>query len=106
MSEIRTGCNDNCPYYTNNTGCLKPDGLGCPPQSVTYEVAYDKQADLYHGVISKENAISAFARRCIICGKTISYDNHFDEVVCDECKEAIAWIKKKIISAYLNREPE
>lgn len=53
MSEIRTGCNDNCPYYYENTGCLKPDGLFCPPMSTTirYEVPYDNTANKYSGII-------------------------------------------------------
>lgn len=43
MREIRTGCNDSCPYYMSNTGCFKPEGLYCPPMSITinsYETSY------------------------------------------------------------------
>lgn len=96
MSEIQTGCNDNCPYYTNYTGCLKPDGLGCPPQSITYEVSYDKNAELYSGVIAKEGNVSYFARKCIICRETIPYNNKCEDIVCEDCKNAIAWVKRHI----------
>ena len=90
MSEIRTGCNDNCPYYMSNTGCFKPEGLFCPPMSTTYEVIYDS----YHGIISKESDVSAYAKRCIICGEIIPYNDKCEDIVCDDCKEAVAWVKK------------
>lgn len=94
MGEIQTGCNNNCPYYYENNECIKPEGLFCPTQSITYEVVYDKQADLYHGVISKVNEISAYARKCIICGEPIIYNDKCDDVVCESCKDAIAWVKR------------
>lgn len=34
MSEILTTCNTNCKYYSNYR-CLKPNGLVCPPISIS-----------------------------------------------------------------------
>lgn len=96
MSEIRTGCNDSCPYYYNkNIGCLKPEGLCCPPQSVTYDISYVKNALTYQDI--KDNNISALAKKCIICGGFIPYN--CDDVVCEDCKKAIAWVKRKYSSS-------
>ena len=95
MSEIRTSCNDSCPYYYKNTGCLKPDGLFCPPMSTTVrEVPYNDYANYYtnHNIIM--NTTSMLAKKCIICGESIQYNSQCDEVVCDECKEAIKRLKE------------
>lgn len=45
-------------------------------------------------VICKEDGVSAYGRRCIICGEPIIYTNNSDEVVCESCKDAIAWVKR------------
>lgn len=99
MSEIKTGCNDSCPYYYKNTGCIKPESFFCPPQSITYEISNDKNTELYSGVIVKEDNVSYLARKCIICGESIPYTNKSDEVVCESCKDAIAWVKRKYSSS-------
>lgn len=96
MSEIQTGCNDSCPYYMSNTGCFKPEGIYCPPMSTTvYQVPQDKNEELW-GVIVKEDGVSYLAKKCIICGESIPYNNQCDEVVCEDCKNAIAWVKRHI----------
>lgn len=93
MSELLTNCNNKCPFYNIDT-CCKPDGFVCPDISITYEVSYDKNAELYSGVIVKEDNVSYLARKCIICGESIPYTNKSDEVVCESCKDAIAWVKR------------
>ena len=109
MSRIRTGCNDTCPYYENNIGCFKPEGLFCPPMSTT-TVFYDDEADLYRNMYSHiideiDESINetsatitadntgAFSRRCIICGESILND---DRPVCHKCREAILWLREFI----------
>ena len=105
MSEIRTGCNDSCPYYENNIGCFKPEGLFCPPMSTTItdeDDPYKKQCAAIVDAIDKsigENTSIKYevntrvGRKCIICGKTIT---NTEEMVCEECKDAIAWVKRHI----------
>ena len=46
------------------------------------------------GVSCKEDSVSAYAKRCIICGEYIVYNTKCDEVVCEDCKNAINWIKR------------
>lgn len=94
MNEIRTGCNDSCPYYMSNTGCFKPEGIYCPPMSTTvYQVPQDKNEELW-GVIVKEDGVSACGRRCAICGNNIKFVKNSDEIICSECKEAIKKLKE------------
>ena len=94
MNEIRTGCNDSCPYYMSNTGCFKPEGIYCPPMSTTvYQVPQDKNEELW-GVMVKEDGVSACVRRCIICGNNIKFVKNSDEIICSECKEAIKKLKE------------
>ena len=84
MREIRTGCNDSCPYYMSNTGCFKPEGLYCPPMSITinnYETSYKELK-------------STIAKRCAICGNNIEFIKNSDEIICSECKEAIKKLKE------------
>lgn len=110
-----TGCSNKCPYYSNYNlgcyiGCLKPDGVACPVQSTTYEIPYSDYAKHFknmqdntlteidksvsEGVICKEDRVSAYAKRCIICSEPIVYNTNCDELVCEDCKNAISWIKR------------
>lgn len=91
MSEIRTGCNDSCPYYENNIGCFKPDGLFCPPVSTTINDGSHYSEYTCGDHISTTDAIYKTVRSCIICGKSTS---NAEEMVCDECKEAIKRLKR------------
>ena len=94
MREIRTGCNNNCPYYYKNTGCVLPESEGfyCPSELVTYKLRYDNDAELHSGVIVKEDNISYLARRCAICENYIEITS--GEIICSECKEAIKKLKE------------
>lgn len=48
------------------------------------------------GVIVEENKISYLAKRCAICGNIMKFVRNSDEIICDECKEAIKKLKEWI----------
>lgn len=62
-------------YYT----CSKPYLVKCPRES---------------GCIVEKSSISAIAKRCAICGNNIKFIRNSDEIICDECKEAIKKVKE------------
>lgn len=93
MSEIRTGCNDSCPYYYENTGCFKPEGLFCPPKSTTINDGSRYSEYTCGDYIITTEATYKTVRNCIICGKSTS---NAEEMICDECKDAILWLKEFI----------
>ena len=88
-------CN-GCMYYTKiNTystsssqtlgteyySCSKPYSVLCPRKS---------------GCIVEKSSISAIAKRCIICGNNMEFMRNSDEIICDECKEAIKKLKEML----------
>lgn len=40
---------------------------------------------------------------CLICGKSIIDNFHFDVEICDECKQAVAWVKDKMMRKNKNK---
>lgn len=86
MSEIKTNCNKSCEYYSNYK-CFKPDGFVCPSVSITVS-NYDYK-----------ELKSTIAKRCAICGNNIEFIKNSDEIICNECKEAIKKLKE-----WLNNE--
>lgn len=121
MSEIRTGCNDNCPYYYKNTGCVKPEGMYCPPQSITiYELSADTDkcnGCIYYNtmylmctkphlvlcpkeerpnsvICPREREYIVKKEQPISSRKCIICEGNTMDTVCDECKEAIKKLKE------------
>ena len=64
-------------YYT----CSKPYLEKCPRAS---------------GCIVEKSPVSIIAKRCIICGNNIEFMRNSDEIICDECKEAIKKLKEML----------
>ena len=85
MSELKTNCNNKCPFYSNDT-CLKPNGFVCP--SISIGVHNERS------IIVKEDNISYLAKRCAICENDIEINS--GEIICDECKEAIKKLKEEL----------
>ena len=45
----------------------------------------------------------AYATSCLICGKSIIGRFHFGTEICDECKQAMAWAKEKMMRKNKNK---
>ena len=65
---------DRDEYYS----CSKPYLVRCPRES---------------GCITEELSTQIIVNRCIICGE---YTSNEDEMICDECKEAIKKLKERL----------
>lgn len=81
MGELKTNCNNKCPFYNNYT-CLKPNGFVCTSVSITVS-NYDYK-----------ELKSTIAKRCAICENCIEINS--GEIICDECKEAIKKFKEML----------
>lgn len=45
----------------------------------------------------------ACATSCLICGKSITGHFHLGIGICDECKQAVAWAKEKMMRKNKNK---
>ena len=96
MNQTTSGCG-NCYYYFNGQ-CTKADK--CTGNTVNRTISIN---ETYNPTIGINESVTVkiedykLCTNCLLCGKTVAISVWQSGLaICDECKQAIAWIKEKM----------
>lgn len=84
MNQTTSGCG-NCYYYFNGQ-CTKVDN--CTGNTVNRTISINETVNIKDYML---------CTNCLLCGKTVGISVwQSGPAICDECKQAIAWVKEKM----------